>query len=126
MSSFAFLDYLQSDRSNAANTRNQRFGRYQIPGENDPLDAPAKQRNCRYHFSYSTEKITKKDRRFSLYIEEIFAAIKPLILKNRWALEIIPFVHLLADSGARATEIATLNLDYFQPDSKNLNHFGKG
>ena len=36
------------------------------------------------------------------------------------------FLQLFYDSGARATEIATLNLDYFNPHNKTLAILGKG
>jgi integrase/recombinase XerD len=35
-------------------------------------------------------------------------------------------LHLLFDSGARASEVATLNLDYFNPEHKTLAILGKG
>jgi site-specific recombinase XerD len=35
-------------------------------------------------------------------------------------------LHLLADSGARASEVAMLNLDYFNPTQKTLSILGKG
>jgi len=35
-------------------------------------------------------------------------------------------LHLLYDSGARASEIAELHLDYFNPEQKTMAILGKG
>jgi len=60
-----------------------------------------------------------------LYIEEIFAAYQAVDLKKPLGFRDYTILHLLADSGARATEVATLNLDYFNPTQKTLTILGK-
>jgi site-specific recombinase XerD len=61
-----------------------------------------------------------------LYIEEIFAAYEAVDLKKPLGFRDYTILHLLTDSGARASEVATLNLDYFNPTQKTLSILGKG
>jgi len=59
----AFLDYLQADRSNAANTRNHRLAVIKSLAKMIRLMYPQKTSDCRCNFSDSAEKIAKKNRR---------------------------------------------------------------
>ncbi|MCP4272697.1 MAG: tyrosine-type recombinase/integrase, partial [Gammaproteobacteria bacterium] len=61
-----------------------------------------------------------------LYIEEIFAAYEAVDLKKPLGFRDYTILHLLADSGARASEVAMLNVDYFNPTQKTLTILGKG
>ena len=47
-------------------------------------------------------------------------------LKNNQGFRDYTILHLLYDSGARASEIAGLKIDYFDPDHKTLTILGKG
>jgi site-specific recombinase XerD len=47
-------------------------------------------------------------------------------LKRKEGFRDYTLLHLLYDSGARASEISTLNLDYFDPRKKTLAILGKG
>ena len=53
-----------------------------------------------------------------LYIEEIFAVYDAVDLKKPFGFRDYTILHLLADSGARASEVAMLNVDYFNPTQK--------
>jgi len=47
-------------------------------------------------------------------------------IERRTQIRDYTLLHLLYDSGARASEIAELNVDYFNPNQKALSILGKG
>ncbi len=121
----AFLDHLQSDRSNAANTRNQRLAVIKSLAKMIRLMYPQKQNLANVILAIPQKKSQKKIVAF-LYIEEIFAAYEAVDLKKPLGFRDYTILHLLADSGARASEVAMLKLDYFNPAQKTLTILGKG
>jgi site-specific recombinase XerD len=58
--------------------------------------------------------------------EDIIKVFLSVDLKKKDGFRDYTILHLLYDSGARATEIATLNLDYFNPQKRTLAIHGKG
>ena len=120
----AFLDYLESDRSNAANTRNQRLAVIKSLAKMIRLMYPQHRKVADIILSIPQKKSQKKIVGF-LYIEEIFAVYETVDLKKPLGFRDYTILHLLADSGARASEVATLNLDYFNPTQKTLSILGK-
>jgi len=50
-----------------------------------------------------------------LYQDEILEVFQSVDLRTKEGFRDYALLHLLYDSAARATEIATLNLDYFDP-----------
>jgi site-specific recombinase XerD len=121
----AFLDHLQSDRSNAANTRNQRLAVIKSLAKMIRLMYPQKREIADIILAIPQKKSQKKIVAF-LYIEEIFAVYDAVDLKKPLGFRDYTIVHLLADSGARASEVAMLNLEYFNPTQKTLTILGKG
>ena len=121
----AFLDYLESDRNNAANTRNQRLAVIKSLAKMIRLMYPQNRKVADIILSIPQKKSQKKIVAF-LYIEEIFATYEAVDLKKPLGFRDYTIVHLLADSGARASEVAMLNLDYFNPAQKTLTILGKG
>ena len=61
-----------------------------------------------------------------LYQEEILRVFQSVDLRRKEGFRDYTILHLLYDSGARASEITTLNLDYFNPVEKSLAILGKG
>ncbi len=61
-----------------------------------------------------------------LYQDEILEVFQAVDLKRKEGFRDYALLHLLYDSGARATEMATLNLDYFDPKKMTLAILGKG
>ena len=61
-----------------------------------------------------------------LYPDEVDAILKSVDLKKPLGVRNYCLLQLLYDSGARASEIATLNLDCFDPQKNTLAIFGKG
>jgi site-specific recombinase XerD len=58
-----------------------------------------------------------------LYPEEIMNGFKVVDLKKSEGLRDYCLLHLLFDSGTRAAEIATLNLDYFDAHNQTLSRY---
>ena len=61
-----------------------------------------------------------------LYPDEVMKVFKTVNLKKKEGMRDYTILHLLYDSGARATEIATLNFDYFDPRNETIAVLGKG
>ena len=77
----SFLDYLQSDRSNAANTRNQRLAVIKSLAKMIRLMYPQKRQIADIILAIPQKKSQKKIVAF-LYIEEIFAVYQAVDLKK--------------------------------------------
>ncbi len=61
-----------------------------------------------------------------LYPEEIMRVFNSVDLKKKEGMRDFTIHHLLYDSGARASEIATLEFDYFDPENETIAVLGKG
>ncbi len=72
------------------------------------------------------QKRTQKTLIGFLYQDEILQVFQAVDLKRKEGFRDYALLHLLYDSAARASEIATLNLDYFDPKKKTLTILGKG
>ena len=72
------------------------------------------------------QKRTQKPLIGFLYPEEILKLFHAVNLKRKEGPRDYALLHLLFDSGARASEVASLNLDYFNPEQKTLAILGKG
>jgi site-specific recombinase XerD len=120
----AFLDYLQTDRNNAANTRNNRLAVIKSLAKMIRLMYPQKREVADAILAIPQKKSLKKIVGF-LYVEEIFAVYEAVDLKKPLGFRDYTILHLLADSGARASEVAMLKVDYFDPIQKTLTILGK-
>lgn len=58
--------------------------------------------------------------------EEILKVFEAVNLRKKEGFRDYAILHLLFDSGARASEITTLNLDYFDSSQRTLSILGKG
>ncbi len=72
------------------------------------------------------QKRTQKQLIGFLYPDEILKTLQRVELKKSDGFRDYTILHLLNDSGARASEVATLNIDYFNPHKKTLAILGKG
>jgi site-specific recombinase XerD len=121
----AFLDHLESERHYTAKSRNQRL-------------AVLKSLAIMIRFMYPEYKeIAKTIRRIPqkrtqkslvefLDYEDIFKVFQSVDLHKKDGFRDYTILHLLYDTGARATETATLNLNYFNPQKRTLAIHGKG
>jgi len=120
-----FLGWLEKERGNGARTRNHRLAAiqslakmilYMYPDKRDVavriLDIPRK----RYHRNIVG----------FLYQEEILAVLDSVNLSSAQGFRDYTILNLLFDSGARAGEVAALDLDYFDSQQKTLAILGKG
>lgn len=120
-----FLDYLVKERGNSARTRNHRLAAikslakmilYMHPDKRDIaariLDIPQK----RYHRNI----IGFLDQ------EEMLAVLESVDLRSAQGFRDYTILNLLLDSGARAGEVAALELGFFDPQKKTLAILGKG
>ena len=121
----AFLDYLESARNNSAKTRNLRLAAIKSLAKMIRFMYPEK-RDIAERILNIPQKRTQKQLIGFLYPEEILKVFESVDLTKREGFRDYTILHLLYDSGARASEIATLNLEYFDPENKTLAILGKG
>jgi site-specific recombinase XerD len=121
----AFLDDLQGERKNLPRTRNHRLAalksfskmiRFMYPDQRKQADA----------ILNIPQKRFRKTLIGFLYHDEILKVFKMVDLRRKEGFRDYVLLHLLFDSGARASEIASLNLDYFNPQQNTLAILGKG
>ena len=121
----AFLDYLESERKNSPRTRNHRLAaikslakmiRFMYPEHRDMAD----------RILHIPQKRFRKKLVGYLHTNEIFKVFESVDIKRGQGYRDYTILNLLYDSGARASEVATLNLDYFDPQHGTLAILGKG
>ena len=121
----SFLDDLQKERKNLARTRNHRLAalksfskmiRFMYPQHRELAD----------NILNIPQKRYQKNLIGFLYHDEILKVFKSVDLRKKEGFRDYAMLHLLFDSGARASEITTLNLDYFNPQQKTMAILGKG
>jgi integrase/recombinase XerD len=120
-----FLDSLEKQRQNSTKTRNSRLA---------ALKSLAKmirfmhtdQRQLADKILGIPQKRSQRQLIGFLYPHEIDRILQAVDLNNALGMRDYCLLQLLYDSGARATEIATLNLDYFNAHNQTLAILGKG
>jgi len=120
----AFLDELERERKNLPKTRNDRLASLKSFAKMIRFMYP-EQRQIAEKIGNIPQKRTQKPLIGFLYQEEILKVFESVDLKRKDGLRDYALLHLLQDSGARASEVATLNLDYFNPQQKTLAILGK-
>ena len=121
----AFLDELQNERNNLPKTRNLRLATLKSFAKMIRLMYP-EQRQLAERIIHIPQKRSQKTLIGFLYPEEILKVFKSVDLRKKEGFRDYTLLHLLYDSGARASEITTLNLDYFNPQQETLAILGKG
>jgi integrase/recombinase XerD len=121
----SFLDHLESKRKNTARTRNHRLAaikslakmiRFMYPQWSASMDK----------IIFIPQKRTQRQLIGFLYPEEINQVLNAVNINTAIGFRDYTILHLLFESGARASEIAQLNLDYLNPEQKTLAILGKG
>jgi integrase/recombinase XerD len=120
-----FLDELEKERKNVVNTRNHRLAALKSFARMLSLMYP-EQRQVADVILRIPQKRTQKPLIGFLYQDEILQVFEAVDLKKKEGFRDYTLLHLLYDSAARATEITTLNLDYFDRQKKTLTILGKG
>lgn len=121
----AFLDNLESRRHNTARSRNHRLAALKSLAKMIRFMYPENRQIAETILSIP-QKRTQKPLVGFLDYEDILKVFLSVELKKNNGFRDYTILHLLYDSGARATEIATLNLDYFNPQKRTLAIRGKG
>jgi len=121
----AFLDHLEAERQNSASTRNQRLAALKSFARMLRLLYPENQL-CAEKILNIPKKRARKPLIGYLFPEEILTVFKTVDLGRKEGFRDYTILHLLSDSGARASEIASLKLHYFDYQNKTLAILGKG
>jgi site-specific recombinase XerD len=120
-----FLDHLETERSNIPRTRNLRLATLKSLAKMIRLMYP-EQKEIADRILSIPQKRTQKLLIGFLSQEEILKVFAAVDLRKKEGFRDYTLLHLLFDSGARASEIATLNLDYFDLPKRTLSILGKG
>jgi integrase/recombinase XerD len=121
----AFLNGLEKERKNLPRTRNYRLAALKSFAKMILFMYP-QNKDMAHRIRHIPQKRTQKPLIGFLYPDEILQVFKAVDLRNKEGLRDYALLHLLYDSGARASEIATLNLDYFNAQQSTLAILGKG
>lgn len=121
----AFLEDLEHERKNLVKTRNQRLAALKSFAKMIRFMVPEKQEVADTILNIPQKRAQKPLIGF-LYQDEILQVFQAVDLKRKEGFRDYALLHLLYDSGARASEITTLNLSYFDPKKKTLAILGKG
>ena len=121
----AFLIDLEKTRKNTAVTRNHRMAAIKSLAKMIRFMHPEKKEVAAKILAIPQKRNRRRLIGF-LYPDEIFKVINTVDLNQNEGFRDYCILLLLYDSGARASEIATLNLDYFNFEKKTLAILGKG
>ena len=121
----AFLHDLEQERKNIPRTRNQRLAALKSFAKMVRLLYP-QQRQIAERVLNIPQKRAQRTLVGFLYEDEILELFQSVNLKRKEGFRDYTILHLLYDSGARASEITALNLDYFNPQQNTLAILGKG
>ena len=120
-----FLDFLEKKRGVSARTRNCRLAAIKSFAAMLRLMHPEKKTIADAILDIPQKRETKKPIGW-LYPDEVAAILKGVDLKKPLGFRDWCMLRLLYDSGARASEIANLNRDSFDPRDRTLSILGKG
>jgi integrase/recombinase XerD len=121
----AFLVDLEQKRQNAPVTRNHRLAAIKSLAKMIRFMHPEKRDVAEKILAIPQKRYQRKLIGF-LYPDEIFKVMQSVDLNQKEGFRDYCLLVLLYDSGARASEIATLNLDYFNSEKNTLAILGKG
>jgi integrase/recombinase XerD len=121
----SFLNHLESDRSNVVRTRNHRLAAIKSLAKMIRLMYPENREEAQRILDIPQKRAQRQLIGF-LSPDEILQVFHCVDLIKKSGFRDYTILHLLEDSGARASEIATLNLDYFDPQNSTLVILGKG
>ena len=121
----SFLVDLEQKRQNAPVTRNHRLAAIKSLAKMIRFMHPEKREVAEKILIIPQKRCQRKLIGF-LYPDEIFKVMQSVDLNPKEGFRDYCLLVLLYDSGARASEIATLNLDYFNSEKRTLAILGKG
>ena len=121
----SFLNQLEKDRNNRPVTRNNRLATIKSFAKMIRFIYP------QHHQLADTvlnipQKRSQRPLVGFLYDDEILRVFGSVDIRSKEGFRDYVLLHLLYDSGARASEIAGLHLDYFNPEQETMAILGKG
>lgn len=120
-----FLSWLEKERENGARTRNHRLAAIQSLAKMILYMHPEKREVATRILDIPRKRYHRNIIGF-LYQDEILAVLDAVNPSSAQGFRDYTILNLLFDSGARASEVAALDLDYFDPQQKTLAIRGKG
>ena len=121
----AFLEHLEGERKNSTKSRNLRLATLKSFAKMIRLMYPEKRKIAEKLLNFPNKR-TQKSLVGFLTHEEMQKVFKAVNFKKKEGFRDYTILHLLFDSGSRASEIAGLKIDYFDPQNKTLGILGKG
>jgi site-specific recombinase XerD len=120
-----FLDYLEKERLNKTATRNQRLTGIKSMAKMIRFMHPERSALAERILSIPQKRHQKQLIGF-LYPNEVLNVFEVVDLKTCYGFRDYTILNLLYDSGARASEMASLTIDFFEPENNTLAILGKG
>jgi len=120
-----FLNHLEAQRHNIPRTRNQRLAALKSFAKMIILMYPNKKKIAERIINIPQKRAQKTLVGF-LTSEEILKIFESVDLTKKDGLRDYTMLHLLFDSGARASEITTIDLEHYNSQDKTLIILGKG
>ena len=121
----SFLEYLELERKNTAKTRNHRLAAIKSMAKMIRFLYPEKSTTVKKIICIP-QKRTQRQLIGFLYPEEFDKILNVVDMNKALGFRDYTILQVLFDSGARASEVAGLNLDYFNPQQRTLAILGKG
>jgi integrase/recombinase XerD len=121
----AFLEHLEGKRQNCSRTRNLRLATLKSFAKMIRLMHPEKKEIVEKLLNFPSKRTQKALVGFLNY-EEMQKVFKAVDFKKKEGFRDYTLLHLLFDSGARASETAALKIDCFDAQDKTLGILGKG
>jgi len=122
---FDFLNHLEEQRNNCARTRNSRLASLKSLAKMIRLLYPEHRKTAEMILNIPQKRWQKPLIGFLTH-DEVLKVLNSVDLKTKAGFRDYTLMHLLYDSGARASELAALKMDYFDPKKRMLAILGKG
>ncbi len=122
---FDFLNHLEEQRKNCARTRNSRLASLKSLAKMIRLLYPEHRKTAEMLLNIPQKRWQKPLIGFLTH-DEVLKIFGSVDLKRKDGFRDYTLMHLLYDSGARASELAALQIDYFDPKKRMLAILGKG
>jgi integrase/recombinase XerD len=121
----SFLDYLEQQRKNSIRTRNARLVALKSFAKMIRLLYPEHREISEMIFNIPQKRFGKRLIGYMDY-DDILQVFGSVDLRKKEGFRDYTILHLLFDSGARASEVANLEIHFFDPHKKTLIIKGKG
>lgn len=122
---FDFLNHLEDQRKNCARTRNSRLAALKSLAKMIRLMYPEYRKTAEMILNIPQKRWQKPLIGFLTH-DEVFKVLGSVDMKSKDGFRDYTLMHLLYDSGTRASELAALKIDYFDSKTRMLAILGKG